>query len=194
MFLKICGLRDPGAVDAAVEGGADALGFVLVPGVRRQVTPEQARSLGERARGRLRVGVFRGQAPDEVAALAGAAGVDAVEVYEEETALALRGRFRVLLAWDGRGRPPLAAADWVLCDPGGGGLGAAWDWSRVRGLPVVLAGGLTPDNVEAALAAARPLGVDVSSGVETRGEKDPAKIRAFCAKVRGWAGHAGAAG
>jgi phosphoribosylanthranilate isomerase len=192
MFVKICGLRDPAAVDAAVEAGADALGFNLVPGVRRQIPAEVARSLGERAHGLLRVGIFRGQPPDEVASLAEASGVDAVQVYEEATALALRGRLRVLLAWDGRGEPPLAAADMVLCDPGGGGAGAAWDWSRVRGLPVVLAGGLTPDNVTAALDAAHPLGVDVSSGVETDGDKDPAKIRAFCAKVRGWALHGGA--
>ena len=194
MFVKICGVRDPAAVEAAVEAGADALGFNLVPGVRRQVTPESARSLGERARGRLRVGVFRGQPADEVVALAEAAGVDAVQVYEEETARSLRGRFRVLLAWDGVGPPPLAAADLVLCDPGGGGLGEAWNWSSVRGLPVVLAGGLTPENVVAALAAAHPLGVDVSSGVETAGSKDPAKIRAFCMKVRGWAADGIAAG
>lgn len=194
MFIKICGLRDPEAVDVAVAAGADAVSFILVPGVRRQVTPELARSLGQRAAGRLRVGVFRGQPADEVAALAEAAAVDAVQVYEEEAARALRDRFRVLLAWDGVRQPPFAAADWVLCDPGGGGVGAAWDWSAVRGLPVLLAGGLTPDNVLAALQAARPLGVDVSSGVETNGIKDPAKIRAFCAKVRGWVQHGVAAG
>ncbi len=194
MFIKICGLRDPAAVDVAVAAGADAVSFILVPGVRRQITPELARSLGQRAAGRLRVGVFRGQPADEIATLAERAGVDAIQVYEEEAARALRGRFRVLLAWNGRGQPPLAEADWVLCDPGGGGLGAAWEWSGVRGLPVLLAGGLTPDNVEAALEAARPLGVDVSSGVETDGVKDPAKIRAFCAKVRGWVGNGVAAG
>jgi phosphoribosylanthranilate isomerase len=194
MFVKICGLRDPEAVDAAVAAGADALGFNLVPGVRRQITPELARSLGERAQGRLRVGIFRGQGARDVVALAQAAAVDAVQVYEEETARLLRGRYSVLLAWNGQGRPPVDAADRVLCDPGGGGAGTPWDWSRVRGLPVVLSGGLRPDNVAAALEAARPLGVDVSSGVETDGVKDPAKIRAFCAQVRGWAADGAAAG
>jgi phosphoribosylanthranilate isomerase len=194
VLIKICGLRDPAAVDAAVAAGADALGFNLVPGVRRRIAPELARSLGQRAQGRLRVGVFRGQGAAEVVALAEAAGVDAVQVYERDVALALRGRYRVFLAWDGRGPAPLDAAHWVLCDPGGGGAGTPWDWSRVRGLPVVLSGGLRPDNVAAALAAARPLGVDVSSGVETDGVKDPAKIGAFCAQVRGWVGDGVAAG
>jgi phosphoribosylanthranilate isomerase len=196
VFVKICGLRTPEAVEAAVAAGADAVGFVFVPGARRRVGVGEARKLAALARGLERVGVFHGgQSAEEIRAVAEAVGLDTVQLHgaDEALAAALRGRFRVARSWR-PGEPWPAAADRVLAEMGEPGTGRSWDWGRVRGLPVVIAGGLTPENVAAAMEAARPVGVDVSSGVETAGEKDPERIRAFCQAVRRWEDERGGEG
>lgn len=193
MFVKICSCRTPEAVDAAVAAGASAVGFIFVPSVRRFVDPLSARDLTARVPdGIWRVGVFLDQAPEEIAAVARAAAVDTVQLHGNEppgVAAALRRQgWRVIQAWNGRGAMP-QTADLVLVEPHAGqpgGRGQTWEWSSVRDLPVLLSGGLTPGNVREALEAVRPFGVDVSSGVETDGAKDPDKIRAFCDAVRRW--------
>lgn len=192
MFVKICGCRTADAVEAAVEAGAAAVGFIFVPTVRRYVDPEAARRLTALIpAGVWRVGVFLDQPVDEMVAAAEIAGVDTIQLHGSEppeTLAALRPRFRVVRAWNGQGRLP--EADHVLAEPRAGrpgGSGRTWDWKQVRDLPVILSGGLSPETVAAALEAARPLGVDVSSGVEDAcGEKSPARIRAFCEAARRW--------
>lgn len=209
LFVKICGIADREAGLAAAAAGADAVGFVFHPRSRRYVPPAAAggiaRALPE---GVLRVGVFVDAPLERLREAAAAAGLDLLQLHGAETpAFCRRAREATgcgiikALRVSGAGAPDLGpwrreagAADWFLLDAWDpdlpGGTGRAFDWAGARDLglpaPVLLAGGLTPENVAAALDAARPAGVDVSTGVETDGRKDPDKIRRFVAGVRRW--------
>jgi phosphoribosylanthranilate isomerase len=196
VFVKICGCRLPEDAVEAAAAGATAVGMVLVPGFRRSLAPDEARRLRAAVpRGVWAVGVFLDQALRDVLAAVRELRLDAVQLHgSEPEALAarLRRECRVLRGWKGLGPAP-READVLLAEPHAGragGLGEAWDWSRLAGMaldvPLVLSGGLTAENVAAACAAVRPWGVDVSSGVEVGGAKDPARMRAFCAAVRRW--------
>ena len=195
MFIKICGCRRPEDVAAAAEAGADAVGINLVPGRRRSLAREAAARVRAAVPGGvLAAGIFLDQPLEEVLAWADALELDAVQLHgrePQEYVDRVRARYRVLRAWNLE--PPRPAADWLLVEPGAGadgGSGEGWDWGRARGqgggTPLVLAGGLTPENVAAACDRARPDGVDVASGVEVEGNKDPGRIARFCAAVRAW--------
>lgn len=202
MFVKICGLTVAEEAVAAVEAGADAVGFVLAPSPRR-VTPAQAKVIAARLpRGVLRVGVFVSPPLGEVEQAMAWLGLDLAQIHgafppegwRRLGGSAIRG-VRV-----GRDRAEASLTEggprFLLLDtyrPGQeGGTGQAFDWAqagayRELGRPVLVAGGLTPANVGEALEAARPDGVDVSSGVEASpGRKDPALVAAFVAAVREW--------
>jgi phosphoribosylanthranilate isomerase len=198
--VKICGLTSREDALAAHEAGADYLGFVFFPASRRCLGASSCGWIRELP-GR-KVGVFRDQPRAWIEEIAAAAGLDLVQLHGDETpaeCAALGGRGRVVKAvavagpvdWGGIGE--LAGAARILFDtasPTGGGTGRAFDWGFLAGRPdgveFVLAGGLTPDNVAAAIARVRPAGVDVASGVESSvGRKDPEKVRAFIAAVRG---------
>jgi len=202
--VKICGLTNPGDARAAVEAGADYLGFVFHPASPRYVGLT-AGSWIRLVEGSPTVGVFRDQDPDLVGQVREEAGLDLVQLHGRETpelCAELGGRGRVIKAI-----PVNETVDWglvtafgqaahVLFDtasPGGGGTGRAFDWRLLAGAPsgVVfwVAGGLTPDNVALAVRTAQPAGVDVASGVEAAvGRKDAGKMRAFVAAVRGSTG------
>ena len=197
--VKICGLREPRGLDAAIAAGADFVGFVFAPS-RRRVTPEEAAALRRRVppRGPATVGVFVDEPPATVRAVADVVGLDFVQRCGAEPpeadwgrpvlrAIRLRRRvpWRRLETWTSRGARLLVDS----FTPGAfGGSGELGNWAVAARLaqrqPILLAGGLRPENVGAAIAAVRPWGVDVSSGVETDGEKDPAKISAFIAQAR----------
>ena len=205
-LVKICGLRRTEHAVAAAEVGADLLGFVFAES-KRQVTPEEAAvcvAAARRAADRpvLAVGVFVDASDDELDRAVEVAGLDLVQLHGRTTAScstdsawpvirALRvepgattadvvGRMRregemgvPPVAWFIDGYHPVAH----------GGTGARADWAVAAAIavrvPLMLAGGLTPENVPEAIRRVRPIGVDVSSGVERAGEKDPALIRAF---------------
>ncbi|WP_278877576.1 phosphoribosylanthranilate isomerase [Paracoccus yeei] len=206
--VKICGLKDAGTVDAAVSAGARYLGFVFFPKSPRHVTPEQAAELATRVPvGIARVGLFVD--PDDAAlqSVLDRVPLDIVQLHGTETPArvaevkALTG-LPVMKAvgiaepadldrlWDYG-----LAADMLLVDakpprdaalPGGNGL--AFDWRLLVGRqmlkPWLLAGGLTPENVNAAIRLTRAQGVDVSSGVESApGVKDAERIRQFVARA-----------
>ncbi|WP_084963465.1 phosphoribosylanthranilate isomerase [Thermoactinospora rubra] len=195
MFVKICGLREPEHIEAAVEAGADAVGFMLTASPRR-VSPERAAELAALVPPHvLTVGVFMGESPEEIRQAVTAAGLRGIQLHGRHphadfTALKDLGVTLV------RAVPPDADLrcgaydeDLLLVDaPKAGGAGEPWDWAAVRGRASgrwLLAGGLAPDNVGRAIEAARPWGVDVSSGVEVaRGVKDAGLIRAFVAAAR----------
>ncbi len=199
--VKICGINDPAARDAALGGGADWLGFVFFPPSPRAVTPTLAAALA--AGVPSRVGLFVTPTDAQVAAVLAVLRLDVLQVYDTaERCAALRARFGVPV-WRAVGIA--AAADLPTTaegldgfvieahPPAGatrpGGNAVAFDWSVLRGwvapLPWLLAGGLTPANVAAAIRAAAAPAVDVSSGVErAKGQKDPDLIRAFIAAAR----------
>ncbi|MFI6901417.1 phosphoribosylanthranilate isomerase [Nonomuraea sp. NPDC050394] len=194
MYVKICGLSEEEHVRTAVEAGADAIGFVLTHSPRR-VTPGRAAELAALVPPHvLTVGVFKGEDPDTVRAAALTAGVRAIQLHgvhphSDFTALKDLGLTLVrAVAADADLRCGAYDEDLLLVDAPRAGAGEPWDWSAVRGRPSgrwLLAGGLTPENVRSAVAAAEPWGVDVSSGVEVaRGVKDSALIRAFLTSAR----------
>jgi phosphoribosylanthranilate isomerase len=206
-LVKICGLRTVEQALAAADAGADMLGLNFAQS-RRQVSPEQATSITAAVRGAaagqqpILVGLFVNEAPERMLAIARQCGLDAIQLSGDEPsdlAAELPG-YRLLKAIRLDGRPGeagwLAAAQapaiHLLLDahvPGSyGGTGVLADWEHAAKLasqrPIMLAGGLTPENVGSAIQQVRPWGVDVSSGVETSGVKDSAKIRAFVAAAR----------
>ncbi|MEV0587531.1 phosphoribosylanthranilate isomerase [Nonomuraea sp. NPDC050310] len=195
MFVKICGLREPEHVRAAVEAGADAIGFVMTASPRR-VSPEEAAALAALVPEHvLTVGVFMGESPQEVrqaAAISGVRGVQLHGRHPHADFTALKDLGLTLLRAvpsDADLRCGAFDEDLLLVDAPRAGAGEPWDWAAVRGRPSgrwILAGGLDPGNVAAAVEAARPWGVDVSSGVEvSRGVKDAGLIRAFLDAARG---------
>ncbi|MBC7340527.1 MAG: phosphoribosylanthranilate isomerase [Firmicutes bacterium] len=207
VLVKICGLTRPEEVEWAQEAGADAVGFVFHPGSLRAVTVERARQLAGRvAPGVLRVGVVVNPPPEELFHLVEAVALDAVQWHGPcpervvRRLRQLRPDLTIVLATSlAGGRRDLQEAlrlvgllDYLLLDTraGWGGTGATWDWSLAVGLvlplPVIVAGGLTPDNVGAVLERLRPAGVDVSTGVEVDGMKDRDRMRCFVRAVRRW--------
>jgi len=205
--VKICGLNDAAALLAALEAGADYAGFVFYPPSPRALTPiEAARLLAllPEAAPLRRVGLFVRPRLEEIAATLEVVRLDILQLYETPAALRaeIRDRFG-LPVWQAVGVADsadlpsrLEAADALLLDakppPGAdrpGGHARSFPWRILRGWappgPWVLAGGLTPENVAAAIAESGASSVDVSSGVESApGRKDPLLIHRFVEAVR----------
>ena len=191
MFVKICGITSAEAVEAAVEAGADAVGFVFAPSPR-EVTPERAAELCASVPARVRrVAVMRHPAAALVRSVLDVFAPDWLQTDEADFAsISLPPGCAALPVWrSGRGRAADAAPPRFLFEGAVGGQGVRADWGEARelarGRELILAGGLDPDNVADAIRAVRPWGVDVSSGVEQpRGKKDPVRIREFVARAR----------
>ena len=194
--LKICGLMS--ALDAAYVNAVqpDFVGLILSPGFRRTVTPEVAQAIRETLDPAVpAVGVFVNAKPEEIAAYASCGIIQYVQLHGEEDAQYLRElrricrlpviqAFKIRNAEDIR-RAEQSEADLILLDSGTG-TGKPFDWSLLHGIgrPYLLAGGISPENAGEVIAAFHPSGIDVSSGVETDGRKDPAKIRHLTEIVR----------
>jgi len=209
LIVKICGLAAPEALDAALDAGADMVGFVFFPPSPRNVSFAAARALGGRVKDRATKVALTVDADDAVFdALVEALRPDMLQLHGNEPparVAALKRRFGLPLmkALAVESKADLAAvgayaavADWLLFDARApreatrpGGLGRPFDWTLLRGLtpglPFMLSGGLNADNVAHALSVTHAPAVDVSSGVERApGEKDPDKIRAFVRAAR----------
>ncbi len=208
--VKLCGLWRDQDIDAVLAAAPDYCGFVIdFPKSHRSVTPERAIELGYALEGSgiTRVGVFVDADPETIELLVLAEAIDAVQLHGHEDASyvralkeRLRGRAKVIQAFKVRDAADIALAekspaDLVLLD-NGQGTGQAFDWdllavdapTRPR-RPFILAGGLTPQNVAAAIAATHPYAVDMSSGIESLGAdgqpaKDPQKMIDAVAAVR----------
>lgn len=196
--IKLCGLSRPCDIRAANELLPDYIGFVFAPKSRRYVSPEKAAELKRMLDLRIRAaGVFVDEKPQVIEALVSRGVIDAVQLHgreDEDYIQDLRkrlGNTRIIQAFSIRserdaGRAERSSADLVLADSPGGGSGEVFDWGLLRkvGRPYFLAGGLTPNNAGDAVNALAPYGVDVSSGIETGGEKDRKKMEKFVLAVR----------
>jgi len=200
--IKICGITREADADAVVNAGADALGLVFVESSPRRVSTAVAAAIARRVRGKLtRVGLFVDATEAEVAAVLAEVELDLLQFHGSESgAMCRRFGLPYLKALRVRGPLDLVALEAEYADacallldayvPGqAGGTGQTFDWSLWPGsarLPLVLAGGLDPDNVGAAVRSVQPWAVDVSGGVEgpRKGEKDAGKIQRFITEVR----------
>jgi phosphoribosylanthranilate isomerase len=212
-WVKICGMTNLEDALVAVEAGADAVGFVFYEKSPRWVTVETAREICKKLPSRLdKVGVFVNEPVENISTIADDAGLTAVQLHGDEykspERYSMQGKMffslpAVEILRDLRGPssfygfPSLPNSAGVLLDSGSqeqrGGTGKTFAWGEalllVSGLkrkyPVVIAGGLTPQNVGWAAEYLKPWGVDVTSGVEARpGKKDPEKVQAFVKAVR----------
>jgi phosphoribosylanthranilate isomerase len=197
--LKICGITRPADARRAADLGAWAVGMVFWPDSPRKCAIEDAEAIGAELRRRLQLaGVFVNATLDEVASTADRCGLTLVQLHGDEgpaycREAARRTGCKVMKAVRVRDAAQVRDlqrfhTDFHLLDaysprtPGGTGETFAWELAREHGgePPVVLSGGLTPENVGDAIGAARPFAVDTASGTEAEpGRKDPAKLKAF---------------
>jgi len=209
LLVKICGLKTPEALEAALSAGADMVGFVFFGPSPRNLTLPAARALGAQVKGRARTVALSVDASDEqLSGIVEALKPDLLQLHGRETAervVTVRARFGlpVVKAIPVETRSDLSpirvytkVADWILFDARSprnatrpGGLGKTFDWRLLenvdRTLPFMLSGGLDAGNVADALRITTAPAVDVSSGVESApGVKDPEKIRAFIRAAR----------
>jgi phosphoribosylanthranilate isomerase len=197
--IKICGIIDPDDVQLAVDAGADMIGLNFVPGSPRYLDIKTAIEIAERAAGKVeRIGVFQDAEPEEIERVLRRVDLERLQFHGDESEEDVEAvDLTVIKALRGA---DLAAAETypgtvlLLDHPSdGGGRGVTWDWGEAaalieRGYDVILAGGLAPDNVGAAIESLGdylPWGVDVATGVEGEDRRvDPAKLAAFIEAVR----------
>jgi phosphoribosylanthranilate isomerase len=206
--VKICGVTTPADVEACAAAGADAVGINFHPGSKRYVNPRESqpllRSIPPLMAG---VGVFVGLPIRQITALAYQLGLRGIQLHGENRESADPFPFSLITAFRVRDRQSLTAIDtylqmcrtagqlpaailvdaYVEGQEGGTGQTAPWDLlaNYKPGVPLILAGGLTPENVGEAIRIVGPDGVDVASGVESApGKKDPDKVRRFVAAAR----------
>ena len=189
--VKICGLSNIEAVKTAVSAGADYIGFVFALS-KRQVTVEQAIELAKFIPSHIqKVGVFVSPSRAELLEAVDKVGLDLVQVHGqvaddlfEDLPCASIQAVQV----DRDGHVPNSQADYLLFDAPVAGSGQTFDWGRLDttelAQPFFIAGGLNEDNVARAIQHFSPFAVDVSSGVETNGQKDHEKIRRFIERVK----------
>ena len=191
--VKICGITRSEDALCAESVGADAVGFIFVPGTKRAISVAQAAAISS-GLGPLiaRVGVFRDASIEEILEALHTVKLTAIQLHGSETDdFAARVAMHVPVIRAISHGTALPAADTLLIDGLEAGSGQTFDWNMLettalRGRRWLLAGGLTPQNVASAVKKLQPWGVDVSSGVESApGIKDHAKISAFIAAARG---------
>jgi len=203
MLVKICGIKDVENALVAVENGVDALGFVFAPSFR-QLTPEKAKRIIDNIPANvLRVGVFvdapislvkeiAEYCPLTILQLHGNESVDYCRQFKKPIIKAIKvgkeGDFYPVPKLYKRIVKAFLADTYQPHQSGGTGL--SFPWHKVNNIkkygPVILAGGLNLQNIYQALSITKPEGVDISSGVETDGQKDPEKIKKFIKEVRRW--------
>jgi len=211
-WIKICGTTNLADARLAVSAGADALGFIFASSPR-QVNPGGVRSIADQLRGVERIGLFVNEAPDSIEEIFDKAGLSGVQLHGDESPeqiFEIRNRMRSQST-----RPRIIKTirftrgvtgelarfsdanlvDAIVIDTfsphARGGTGVTFDWGEARqvvsqaAIPIIVAGGLNPENVQQALATLNPWGVDATSGLESApGKKDVRKVQAFCAAVR----------
>ncbi|MEH7441479.1 phosphoribosylanthranilate isomerase [Bacillus sp. JJ1122] len=200
MKVKICGIKSQEAAKYAVEHGADAIGFVFANSKRQIPLMDAKEIINELPAAVWKVGVFVNEDAETIVQTAKTAGLTHIQLHGEEQIEAYRNidlpiiRSVSVSPGEDLTRIKKLKADFVLLDSPPekfhGGNGMSFNWNLAEGIGasqqnVILAGGLNRDNVQAAISKIQPFMVDVSSGVETDGQKDLSKIRAFINKAKG---------
>jgi phosphoribosylanthranilate isomerase len=196
-FVKICGVTSEEDALLAVGLGASAIGFILAPSPRQLAASKVADIVKRLPSDTVTIGVFRDEAPQRVVDVVNHAGLTGAQLHGHETpatSIYVRERVGMVIKAFPAGSPRLQdagefGADLVLVDAPSPGSGRLVDFAMLEGLTdasrLVLAGGLTPDNVTEAIHRVQPFGVDVATGVESApGVKDPRKVAAFIAAAR----------
>lgn len=193
MLVKVCGIQTREAAEVVVQEGADFIGFVFAES-KRKISPEQATEIASGLPNQVKkVGVFVNEQPKRMIEIAKQVGLDYLQLHGDEPAeVARKLPFRVIKVFvaDSSNLENIQdyPCDYYLIDsPAGkyrGGSGKTFNWELIEELKLdrsklILAGGLTVENVQQAIKVVHPIGVDVSSGVETNGEKDVLKIKQF---------------
>ena len=198
MLIKICGITTVDVAKVVSDSGANLLGFVFAPS-KREITPDAARDIAKSLPEHIQtVGVFVNETIEKMTEIAELVGLDYIQLHgDEDASIAAALPYKIIKAF------PVTTetlsliqeypADFYILDSpiGGarGGNGTTFDWDLAADLPIdknkiILAGGLHPDNVTVAIDRLNPIGIDVSSGVETNGTKDHTKIKEFIHKIR----------
>lgn len=199
MLVKTCGIMTNAAAEEAVQSGVDFIGFVFAPS-KRYMTPEQATEIAETIPSSVKkVGVFVNETVENITSIAEKVGLDYIQLHGDESAeFAKQLSYPIIKAFpateESLAKMKDYPCDYYLIDsPFGanrGGNGTAFDWNLLKKLnldtnKLFLAGGLNPENVLQAINMTEPMGVDVSSGIETNGRKDLSKIKNFISKAKG---------
>jgi len=193
MLVKICGIQTVEHAQAAVEAGADLLGFVFAPS-KRLIDPTSAKEIISSLPDSVKtVGVFVNEETNRICTIAEEAGLDYIQLHgDEDASIAESLPYKIIKAFPVTEKTLHTIQDYpadyyILDSPIGGargGNGTVFDWDLAKDLPIdrnkiILAGGLDSSNVQEAINRLSPIGVDVSSGVETSGVKDTDKIQKF---------------
>ena len=198
MLVKICGITTKEALDAAVSSGADFIGFVFADS-KRKIAADEAATITEAFPSTVKkVGVFVNETIENMKDIAEKVGLDVIQLHGDEAPeIAEQLPYEIIKAFPAEKHAIETMkdypCDYYLIDTPGkkyrGGSGTAFDWELVEDVSkdcnkLILAGGLTPENVRTGIEKINPMAVDVSSGVETEGKKDSAKIKQFITNAK----------
>lgn len=199
MKVKICGITTEAAAIQAVDSGADFIGFVFAKS-KREIEKDRAKEIAKHIPSQVKkVGVFVNEDADVITDIAETVGLDYVQLHGDETPQFCKQiPFPIIKAFQVRSKEDLSTLSDYSCEyflldsPAGkyrGGNGETFDWSLTKHVnqldgKVILAGGLHAGNVQEAITEVKPEGIDVSSGVETDGDKDLEKITAFITEAK----------
>ena len=199
MLVKICGIKTIKAANVAVQAGADFIGFVFAPS-KRKITPEEAVRIAKTLSKSVQtVGVFVNESVENIKQIAELVDLDVIQLHGDEPPEMIDELpYQTIKAFsidqvDAQTIHSYSADYYLIDSPIGehrGGTGKTFNWKRATDLgidlnKVILAGGLSPSNVQIAIRQVSPVGIDVSSGVETNGEKDHEKIKQFIRNAKG---------
>lgn len=197
VYVKICGIKTLEHAETAVQAGVDFIGFVFAPS-KREVTPQEALRIAQTIPTSVKkVGVFVNEHIDRISEIVDQVGLDYIQLHGDETPEMVQALpYKTIKAFpiDQVEDIQLYPCDYFLIDSPAekyrGGSGKTFDWRLIDKLSIdpaklILAGGLTAENVQEAIQSVNPAAVDTSSGVETNGQKDHEKIRAFIAQAKG---------